>query len=72
MLELGKKYPLFADFKKRVIDTAIDQINECSPLNVTYEQKKTGRKVTSIIFHLKKRLRVLVIRIQMYLKNFIN
>jgi plasmid replication initiation protein len=28
MLELGKKYPLFADFKKRVIDTAVDQINE--------------------------------------------
>ena len=27
MLELGKKYPLFADFKKRVIDTAVDQIN---------------------------------------------
>ncbi|PTM33035.1 RepB family plasmid replication initiator protein, partial [Enterobacter cloacae] len=55
MLELGKKYPLFADFKKRVIDTAIDQINECSPLNVTYEQKKTGRKVTSIIFSFKEK-----------------
>jgi plasmid replication initiation protein len=54
MLELGKKYPLFADFKKRVIDTAVDQINECSPLSVSYEQKKTGRKVTHILFHLKK------------------
>ncbi|EPO8280856.1 replication initiation protein RepM [Acinetobacter baumannii] len=55
MLEFGKKYPLFADFKKRVIDTAIDQINEYSPLKVTYEQKKTGRKVTHIIFSFKEK-----------------
>lgn len=55
MLELGKKYPLFADFKKRVIDTAVDQINEYSPLQVTYEQKKIGRKVTSILFHFKEK-----------------
>ena len=55
MLELGKKYPLFADFKKRVIDTAVDQINEYSPLKVTYEQKKTGRKVTHILFSFKEK-----------------
>ena len=57
MLEIGKKYPLFADFKKRVIDTAVDQINECSPLKVTYEQKKTGRKVTHIIFYFKEKIK---------------
>lgn len=55
MLETGKKYPLFADFKRRVIDTAVDQINEYSPLKVTYEQKKTGRKVTHILFSFKER-----------------
>ncbi len=55
MLELGKKYPLFADFKKRVIDTAVDQINQYSPLKVTYEQKKTGRKATHIIFSFKEK-----------------
>jgi len=55
MLELGKKYPLFADFKKRVIDTAVDQINEYSPLSVRYEQKKTGRKVTHIQFSFKEK-----------------
>lgn len=57
MLELGKKYPLFADFKKRVIDTAVDQINEYSPLRVAYEQKKTGRKVTHITFSFKEKTR---------------
>ena len=59
MLELGKKYPLFADFKKRVIDTAIDQINEYSPLKVTYEQKKTGRKVTHIVFSFKEKAKAI-------------
>ena len=59
MLELGKKYPLFADFKKRVIDTAVDQINEYSPLKVTYEQKKTGRKVTSVLFSFKEKPKVI-------------
>ena len=55
MLELGKRYPLFADLKRWVIDTAVDQINEYSPLNVTYEQKKTGRKVTHILFSFKEK-----------------
>ena len=55
MLELGKRYHLFADLKRWVIDTAVDQINEYSPLNVTYEQKKTGRKVTHILFSFKEK-----------------
>ena len=55
MLALGKKYPLFADFKKRVIDTAVEQINEHSPIKVEYEQKKTGRKVTHILFTFKEK-----------------
>lgn len=55
MLDLGKKYPLFADFKKRVIEIAIEQINLYSPLDVAYQQKKTGRKVTYITFNFKEK-----------------
>jgi plasmid replication initiation protein len=55
MLELGKRYPLFADLKRWVIDTAIDQINQHSPIHVTYEQKKTGRKITHILFSFKQK-----------------
>lgn len=57
MLELGKRYPLSADLKRWVIDTAVDQINEHSPLNVSYEQIKTGRKVTHIHFKFKEKLK---------------
>ena len=36
-LDLNNKYQLFADLKKWVIDTAIDEINEKSPHTVGYE-----------------------------------
>lgn len=72
MLELGKKYPLFADFKKRVIDTAVDQINEYSPLKVEYEQKKTGRKVTHIRFLFKEKTKGLNEDNQSSPKDFYN
>lgn len=48
MLMLGLKYSLFADFKKRVIDVAIDEINEKSPYAVKYELIKKGRKFVAL------------------------
>ena len=50
MLELGDRYPLFADFKRWVLETSVQQINENSPLEVSYELRKTGRKYTHVIF----------------------
>ena len=35
-------YKLFADFKRRVIETAVKEINQKSDLNVTYELSKNG------------------------------
>lgn len=40
ILEINDKYPLFTDFKKRVIDIAVSEINEKSPYNVTATYKK--------------------------------
>jgi len=48
--QLGDKYPAIKDFKKRVIDIAVSQINEHSDLTVRYEQRKTGRNVTHFTF----------------------
>lgn len=53
MLMLGLKYPLFADFKKRVIDVAIGEINEKSPYNVKCEFIKKGRKFVAVEFTFK-------------------
>ena len=48
--ELDKNYSAMCDFKKRVIDPAIKDINEHSNYQVSWEQRKTGRKVTHLIF----------------------
>ena len=48
--QLGDKYPAIKDFKKRVIQPSIEQINEYSPLWVKWEQRKTGRRVSHLIF----------------------
>lgn len=50
MFELQDKYPVWADFKKRVIDQSLKEINNFSPITVTYDTKKTGKKITSIVF----------------------
>jgi hypothetical protein len=48
--QLGGKYPSVKDFKKRVLDVALTQINEHSDLTASYTQRKTGRNVTHLIF----------------------
>ncbi|WP_298147005.1 RepB family plasmid replication initiator protein [uncultured Acinetobacter sp.] len=48
MLELNDKYPLTADLKRWVIDTAIDELNEKSPITIKYQLLKTGRKFTHL------------------------
>lgn len=48
--QLGDKYPAIKDFKKRVIQPSIEQINEQSPLWVKWDQRKTGRRVSHLVF----------------------
>lgn len=49
-LQIGNKYKELIDFKKRVLTPAIKDINENSDMFVRCSQRKTGRKVTHIIF----------------------
>ena len=48
--ELDANYDRMFDLKKRVIDPAIKDINKHSNYQVSWEQRKTGRKVTHLIF----------------------
>lgn len=50
MLGLENKYSAIKDFKCRVIDPALHDINTCSDLSASYEQRKTGRRVSHLIF----------------------
>ena len=49
------EYPRVFDFKKRVLEPAITQINEFTDITVTYEQHKEGRTVKGFTFKLKQK-----------------
>jgi len=53
-LNIDKKYTLYGDFKRKVLELAKSQINasEASQFNIDYEEIKTGKAVTSIKFHI--------------------
>ncbi len=55
-LQLEGKYSATKDFRARVIDMAVQQINEFSPLTVSYSQRKTGRRVTHLVFKFQSKV----------------
>lgn len=48
-------YDVFRDFKRRVLDKAIDEVNTYSDLVIACELGKEGRKVVKVRFKLKER-----------------
>lgn len=50
VLMAGDEYPRLDNFKRRVVDVAVAQINGHSDLKVSYAQRKTGRAVTHFAF----------------------
>lgn len=52
---LSTEYKLMSDFKKRVFEPAIKQINERTDLTVSYEQHKTGRTISGFSFKFKQK-----------------
>ena len=49
------EYKLTADFIKRVLDPAVDQINKHSDLAVNYKSVKIGRTITDFVFKIKSK-----------------
>lgn len=47
------EYKLMHQFKSRVLDTALNQINEFTNISMEYEQHKTGRAITGLSFRFK-------------------
>jgi hypothetical protein len=45
-----EQYKIFTMLKKRIIDTAVDEINEKTDLKVVYDLEKEGRKIIAIVF----------------------
>lgn len=53
---LPTEYEKMCNFKSRILDYSIKQINENTDLSVTYTQKKQGRTITGFKFEFKKQL----------------
>lgn len=52
-LQLGlepTQYRVMSDFKKRVLDAAVSQVNEHTDIRATYEQIKEGRSIVGLRF----------------------
>lgn len=47
---LDGKYPAIKDFKRWVIVPAVEQVNEHTSLWVKWDQRKTGRRVSHLVF----------------------
>lgn len=52
---LENEYKAMCDFKKRVLNPAIKQINEHTDITVKVEQHKAGRSITGFSFKLKQK-----------------
>src|SRR5690606_38017670 len=52
---LDQEYKLMHNFKNRVLDPAIKQINEHTDITVKVEQHKTGRAITGFSFKFKQK-----------------
>ena len=53
--DTAKEYKDFRNFEKRVLKNAIEEINEHTSFNVTYDKVKKGRSIDSIVFHIEKK-----------------
>lgn len=49
------QYPIFTMLKKRILDVAINEINEKTDISVSYELERYGRKVTHLLFSMSKK-----------------
>ncbi len=51
----AENYANFKDFRRRVLEPAMHEINEYTELHITYNAEKKGRKVISVIFTIDKK-----------------
>ena len=69
---LDSKYERYQDFRRFVLDKAINEINEYTDLNVSYEPIKQGRNYDYINFYILKKPKDAIIKIQGKINNYLN
>ena len=49
------EYNRMCDFKRRILDMAVQEINEKTDLTVSYTQEKRGRTITGFKFTVRRK-----------------
>jgi plasmid replication initiation protein len=62
MLDIDDKYPLYANFKQRVIQKAQEDLQESTDIRFTFEEIKYGKQVTELIFFIFKNNHIVELR----------
>jgi plasmid replication initiation protein len=52
LLKIEKKYPLYNDIKRKIIEQSQKELEKLSDISFEFEEIKTGRKVTSLKFYI--------------------
>lgn len=55
IMHVGKKYELFKELKRNVIDNSIAEINKYTDINIRYETVRKGRYISEITFYIKQK-----------------
>ncbi len=58
MTDTVNEFKRFYDFEKWILRQPLEEINDHTSFNVTYDKVKKGRSIDSIVFHITKKRRV--------------
>ena len=61
---LDTEYKAMGDFKKRVLDMAVKDINDNTDITVSYDQHKQGRTITGFTFKFKQKAKVKTAKVE--------
>lgn len=54
-VENVKSYAVYNDFRRKVLDIAVREINDLSDINISYEPVRKGKKFVAVLFRIKKK-----------------
>ena len=69
ILDIEEKYKKYNDFKKKVLEIAEREINEKTDINISFEEIKTGRKVSAIRFLISAKKEIKAIKNKEIIEN---
>lgn len=62
MLDISDKYPLYANFKQRVILKAQEDLQESTDIRFTFDEIKNGKQISELVFNIFKNSSVVDLR----------